>query len=243
MAARAWGREDTTMPSRRTLAAAAGYAALAATDTLLSGKTSKAAQRARYAIKPLLMPALATAFAESTRGRSDVLTRSTQAAQAFSWGGDVALLGKGEKPFLAGVASFAAAHAAYIAGFGSAHARRADIDPSGVKAAAGMWATTAPIMGLAARRKAPELGLPVAGYGTILATMFATSTMLDPTIRPAARRTIRAGTALFLLSDSLLGVQEFLLKERKPALESAVMATYTAGQGLIAAGVANAGPH
>ncbi len=103
-----------------------------------------------------------------------------------------------------------------------------------------MWATTAPVMGIAAARKSRELGLPIAGYGTILAAMFATSTLLDPSINPNARRTLQAGTGLFLLSDSLLGVQEFLLRSPSPALESAVMATYTAGQGLIAAGVARA---
>jgi hypothetical protein len=38
----------------------------------------------------------------------------------------------------------------------------------------------------------------------------------------------------------VLAVQEFLLDEPRPVLESVVMATYTAGQGLIAAGVASA---
>ena len=231
--------QDTAMPSRRTLAAAAGYTALAAVDTVLAGKTSKSARRARYVVKPLLMPALTAAFTEATPGRTDTLRRSTAAAQAFSWGGDVALLGKGEKAFLAGVGSFFAAHAAYIAGFTSARADRLDIDPNGLKAAAAMWVTTAPVMGLAARRKSPELGLPIVGYGTILAAMFASSTALDTSIKPRARRTIKAGTALFLVSDTLLGVQKFILKEKNPALESAVMATYTAGQGLIAAGVAD----
>lgn len=227
------------MPSRRTLAAAAGYTALAAVDTVLAGKTSKAARRTRFLVKPLLMPALATAFTEATPGRTDVLKRSTAAAQAFSWGGDVALLGKGDRAFLVGVGSFFAAHAAYITGFASAHADREHIDPNGLKAAAAMFATTAPVMSLAARRRSPELGLPILGYGTILATMFASSTTLDGEMKRRARRTIKAGTTLFLLSDTLLGIQEFLLKEKHPALESAVMATYTAGQGLIAAGVAD----
>ncbi|HEX4977195.1 MAG TPA: lysoplasmalogenase [Nocardioides sp.] len=228
------------MPSRRTLAAAAGYTALAAADAVLAGKTSKAARRARFVLKPLLMPSLSVAFTEATRGRKDVLTRSTQAAQAFSWGGDVALLGSGDKAFLTGVGSFAGAHAAYITGFASRRTRGSVRDQAGLKAAAALWATTAPVMGIAAGRKSRELGLPVAGYGTILAAMFAASTLLDPTINASARRTLQAGTALFLLSDSLLGVQEFLLREHSPALESAVMATYTAGQGLIAAGVAQA---
>jgi uncharacterized membrane protein YhhN len=55
-----------------------------------------------------------------------------------------------------------------------------------------------------------------------------------------ARRTLQVGTALFLVSDSVLAVQKFLLTEPRPALESVVMATYTAAQGLIAAGVASA---
>jgi len=226
------------MPSRRTLIAAAGYTALATADSLLAGKTSKAARRARFVLKPLLMPTLSVAFSEATRGRTDALTRSTQAAQAFSWGGDVALLGGGDKAFLTGVGSFAGAHAAYITGFASRRDRGPVLRHTGLKAAVAMWATTAPVMGLAAGRKSRELGMPVAGYGTILAAMFATSTLLDPAINANARRTLQAGTGLFLLSDSLLGVQEFLLREHSPVLESAVMATYTAGQGLIAAGVA-----
>lgn len=226
------------MPSRRTLAAVAGYTALATADTILAGKTSKAARRARFVLKPLLMPTLSVAFGEATRGRSDTLTRSTRAAQAFSWGGDVALLGSGDKAFLTGVGSFAGAHAAYITGFATRRDRGPLLHHTGLKAAAAMWGATAPVMGLAAARRNRDLGLPIAGYGTILATMFAASTLLDPSINTTARRTLQAGTGLFLLSDSLLGVQEFLLREHNPALESAVMATYTAGQGLIAAGVA-----
>lgn len=78
--------------------------------------------------------------------------------------------------------------------------------------------------------------VPIAAYAGILTTMFATSTMLDRSMKPSARRRIVAGTSLFLLSDSLLGIQKFLRHEPSPALESAVMATYTAGQWLIAEG-------
>lgn len=228
------------MPSRRTLVAAAGYTALAAADTMLAGKSSKAARRARFVLKPLLMPTLSVAFGDAIGGRTDVLARSTRAAQAFSWGGDVALLGGGDGAFLTGVGSFAGAHAAYITGFASRRDRGPMLRHPGLKAAAAMWSATAPVMGIAAARKSRRLGLPIAGYGTILAAMFAASTLLDPATDAHARRTLQAGTGLFLLSDTLLGVQEFLLREHSPALESAVMATYTAGQGLIAAGVAQA---
>jgi len=76
-------------------------------------------------------------------------------------------------------------------------------------------------------------------YSTALATMFATTARLDPQLSTRGRKTVQAGAALFLLSDTLLGVREFVLRRESPALERAVMATYTAGQGLIAAGSAH----
>ncbi len=226
------------MPRRKTLAAAAAYGVLALADSTLAGKTSPTARRLRYALKPALMPALATAFLDGTDGRTGLLRRSTAVAQAFSWGGDVALLGRGERAFLTGVGSFFGAHLAYITGFLSVRGDVEEFDTTGLKAALGLWLTTAPVMSLAAGRKDPALRGPVAAYATILAAMFASSRTLDPSLPCRARRTLQAGTALFLVSDTILGLQEFLLKEPHPALESAVMATYTAGQGLIAAGVA-----
>ena len=66
--------------------------------------------------------------------------------------------------------------------------------------------------------------------------MFASATVLDPRLPKRGRRAVAAGAALFLTSDTLLGAQKFLLREESPTLEVAVMATYTAAQGLIAAG-------
>ena len=77
-------------------------------------------------------------------------------------------------------------------------------------------------------------------YATVLATMYATSTMLDQDLPRTARRKVVLGTSLFLLSDTVLGLRKFLLDDHSPALESVVMATYTAGQWFIADGVAAA---
>ena len=223
----------------RVALAAAAYGALAVADSALAGKQSKSARALRFVTKPLLMPALATAFREGTAGRTDTLRRATLAAQACSWGGDVALLGTSERAFLGGVGSFFGAHVAYIAGFTSVRGSRPNLDSPGMRAALGLWLTTAPVMALAAGRKDPALRLPVAAYGTVLAAMFATSTLVGGDVPEPARRKILVGTSLFLLSDTLLGAQEFLLTERRPALEQAVMATYTAAQGLLAAGAAD----
>jgi uncharacterized membrane protein YhhN len=72
--------------------------------------------------------------------------------------------------------------------------------------------------------------------------MVATSTRLDDSTDARARHTLVAGTALFLTSDSILGIREFVVRDPSPrtqaALDVAVMATYTTSQALIAAGVA-----
>lgn len=218
------------------VAATTGYLVLAAADSYLAGRTGTAARRARRVTKPLLMPVLAASTELAVGERRTGLTRGVQAAQLFSWGGDVALLGRGESSFLAGVGSFFAAHVAYIGGFSTVRDDRAGVNAPGARAGAVAWAATAPVMAVAAGRKDPHLRLPIAAYAAVLSTMFATSTMLDRDLRTSARRRIAAGTTLFLLSDSLLGIQKFLRNAPSPALETAVMATYTTGQWLIAEG-------
>ena len=234
------------MSRATTVLSSAVYAALAIADSVAAGRNgSTAARRLRYVLKPALMPVLAAAFLDGTRGRgaradTGLLRAGTAAAQAFSWGGDVALLGTSERSFLTGVGSFSGAHVAYIAAFLSVRGDAEDYDTAGLEVALGLWLSAAPLMSVAAGRRDRALRVPVAAYATILAAMFATSRMLDPALPPGARRTLQAGTALFLLSDSVLAVQKFLLPEPRPVLESVVMATYTAGQGLIARGVAGA---
>jgi uncharacterized membrane protein YhhN len=238
--------EDDNVPRVRTVLPSAVYIGIAVADSVAAGRRGGAARRLRYVLKPMLMPALALAFLDGTRGgraRADSLQllRGTATAQAFSWGGDVALLGTGQRAFLTGVASFFGAHVAYVATFSSMRGPRDEWDTTGLRVALGLWLTAGPVMSVAARRKDPALGAPVAAYVTILSAMFASSRMLDPALPAGARSAIRAGTALFLVSDGVLAAQTFLLREPRPALDSFVMATYTAGQGLVAAGVAGAG--
>ena len=101
-----------------------------------------------------------------------------------------------------------------------------------------MWLGTAPVMAVAASRTNRDLAVPVVAYSAALAGMFASATRLDPGLSRRGRRTVLVGASLFLVSDTLLGAQKFLLAKQHPRLETAVMATYTAGQGLIAAGSA-----
>ncbi len=208
--------------------AGTGYVLLAAADTALAYSGRK---RARLATKPLLMPTLAAGLMAD---REDRAVRRTLAAQALSWGGDVALMAPGRRPFLAGLGSFLAAHLAYVAAFRS-RSSDAVLGTPKSRATMALGTVVAAGMGIAAGRRDPRLAGPVAAYGMVLATMVATSMAVPP---GPGRSRIVTGTSLFLLSDTLLGVRKFLLSEQSAALDAAVMGTYTAAQWCISDGMA-----
>jgi uncharacterized membrane protein YhhN len=216
------------------------YVGLAASDTWLSGSATRWAHRARFVTKPLLMPTLAGSLATDPRAASSPLRTSTLAAQVGGWGGDVALLGEGTRPFLAGAGSFGLGHIAYLVGFLRHRSSSPVTTALGARAVAGSWVATAPVMALMARRQHRELGGPVFGYATMLAAVVASATHLDPALSPASRRLTAAGAGLFMLSDTLLGIRKFVLTNPPAELETAVMATYTAAQFLLSEGAARA---
>lgn len=226
------------MPRIKTVAALT-YVSLAVVDTTLSGKGTTFSKRLRRLTKPALMPTLATAYATSTSGRRDRLRQGTLAALAFSWAGDVALLGASRRSFLFGVGSFAAAHSCYVAALGSVRHQPTELSTPAVRATAAIWALATPAMAIAAKHKDPGLAVPVAAYVSLISLMFAASTTLDPALPLDVRQRIGIGAALFLVSDTVLGTEKFLVKSPPPWLQRVVMATYTAGQGLIALGVAS----
>lgn len=216
------------------------YVGLAATDSWLSGRPQRWAHRARFVTKPLLMPTLAGSLALDPRAARSPLRTNTLVAQVGGWGGDVALLGQGTRPFLLGAGSFAVGHAAYLTGY-LRHRSPAALAPTlAARVVAGSWLTTAPAMAFMAGRTNPGLGRPVLGYATVLAIVVARATHLDPALSPASRRLTAAGAGLFMVSDSLLGLRKFVLTDPPPALETAVMATYTAAQLLLSEGAARA---
>ena len=220
------------MPSTKLLSA--GYVVLATADAVLAGRPGTTARRLRHLTKPTLMPLLAAATRHTQQGAG----RSVTAAQALSWGGDVALLGRGDRAFQAGLGSFLGAHLAYVTAFALRGDRVTAPPNAGVKGAGAVLLTTGPLMSFAASRTDRRLVAPVAAYSTALAAMFAAASRLDPALSGRGRRAVQLGAGLFLVSDTLLGVQKFVLRREVPALQTAVMATYTAGQGLMAAGTA-----
>jgi uncharacterized membrane protein YhhN len=209
------------------------YAALAVADTVLVGIGPRG-RRAHHVVKPLLMPVLAATLAEGA-GTDHPVVRRVLAAHGLSWGGDIALMSTQERDFLAGVASFFGAHLAYVSAFRALGSASPRTSPAG-KAVLAVSSALVPGNAVAAGRKDPRFGWPIGVYGTVLTAMATTAATLPES---PGRGRVRAGAALFLLSDSLIGVQQFMRDEPHPALESAVMATYTAGQWLISEGVTN----
>ncbi len=186
-----------------------GYVALATADILLAA-TGK--QQARWMTKPFLMPTLLL-------GRD----RATQRALALGGVADVALLAESQAAFTAGLATFLAGHVAWIQALrGRPGSRLLRRQPWAAAPYAIAW------VGLNAYLW-PRTGrdrYPVLLYSAGLTAMALTA--LD-TGRPSTG----AGGALFLTSDTLLALERFAGTEL-PAHEGLVMATYTAGQALLA---------
>jgi uncharacterized membrane protein YhhN len=222
--------------------APAGYLALAAADSALAASSSPSRRRFRLVTKPLLMPALGTAFVGSLAshdvGGGGVLAGARECLGA----GDIALLSRREPAFLTGLGSFLGAHVAYTTAFVSAGRPLGDrTHLGGAVGAAATFAAVAPVMARAAGSHSPRLRAPVVAYAGAICSMFAASTRLRPEVPVGARRAVVAGSALFVASDTLLAAREFLLpRPAHPGVDAAVMVTYTVGQGLIAAGISHA---
>jgi uncharacterized membrane protein YhhN len=192
------------------------FLAVAAADVVLAAAGQ---DRARWATKPLLMPALLP-------GRD----RRTQVALALCGAGDVALLGKSDAAFRAGLGSFLAGHLAWVVALRHRPGRRVlSRHPAAAAPYVLAWA------GLNAflwRRTGPDR-LPVVAYSCALtATALAALDTGDP--RTAA------GGALFLASDTLLALERFAGVEL-PRHEGWVMATYVTAQALLAEGGTRSG--
>ena len=133
-------------------------------------------RRAQQVALPLVMPALAARTATGPRGPG---SRRVLAAQALSWGGDLALLGAGRGRFLTGLTSFLGAHVAYTSALRSRSSEPL-LGTPGRRRFLAAGAAAASGMALAAAREDRAVALPVAGYGVTLATMVAAAAAVDP---------------------------------------------------------------
>lgn len=144
-------------------------------------------------------------------------------AQIASWFGDgAAVLMPGLPVVPAMLGCFALTHVAYIWLFGL-HLGRGRVPHLGWAVAA-WWIVMMAVIG----PDAGDLVVAVAGYGLLLGA----------TTLAALRcgRTVTIGAVFFLASDSILAFRLFLPEASPAWTETAVMLTYTLGQGLLAWG-------
>lgn len=175
----------------------------------------------RAAVKTVAVAALAAAG--SVAGAPGLVVTGL----ALGAAGDLFLALRGERAFLAGMAAFALGHLAYAAWMFS---------PDGLPAAA-------PVIGLLALFGistevwlAPRTGTlrwPVRGYVVVILLMMAAAASLPPWRWPVV-----AGAVLFLLSDLILALELFVLRDaaRKAAAGRLLWPVYWSGQALILAG-------
>ncbi|NNC13337.1 lysoplasmalogenase [Planctomonas sp. JC2975] len=201
-------------PRSRDLVAFAPYVIVSVIDIIGSavGEPAIAA-----AVKPLLMPLLAIPFLLLVGRNSMRISVVGTIALLFAWLGDIA------SDFIVMLAFFLCMQLAYVVLFAwPARMRRPRIW-SAVYAV--WWLGLVALIG----PQAGALLVPVAVYGLALGAMavFATGTNAIAAV----------GSAVFLVSDSVLGLAHFLPAFAFAGHDAVVMLTYTVGQLLIVAGV------
>lgn len=211
-------------PKVRRLAVFLPYLALTAWHLVALAIGNTGAGRAT---KWLLMIALLAAFLaavpwrrlDGPRGRA--LVAAVIAGIVLSWVGDVALMFPGQGWFLAGLGGFLLAHLSYLIAFSrvpaGARSRRRP-HPAAIAAYAAWFLIFLALLG-------PSVGallIPVALYGIALGAMAAVASGINV---PAA-----IGGALFVVSDSILGVNRFLTEVNIPQVGFLIMLTYTLAQ-------------
>ena len=187
-----------------------------------------------WLFKPLTMVfalvlVAASAYSPSARGQFNPKTlRLLAAALAGSLAGDVFLMFQGF--FIPGLVSFLVAHLFYVALFKSGQAwfpHRGALAATlgiGVAMYAFLWAGGLP----------PALRAPVATYVLVIALMAAQAIGRATVLRDAPSLLVAVGAGFFMLSDSLLATNRFVMP--LPMAQVWVLATYYAAQALIVSG-------
>ncbi len=173
--------------------------------------------------KPLLMLSLLAALLFALPRWRTAVALLGSLALLFSWAGDVGIASPGELSFLVALGFFLIAHVFYIILFvRKLRMRRLSLWSLLYLA---WWVALVALL-------APHIGpllIPVAVYGLVLGVMGAAAL--------SCHRLIALGGALFVVSDTILGLDRFLPGFELWQVHFLIMLTYLAAQGLIALGI------
>ena len=172
--------------------------------------------------KPLLMPLLLAGLLFALPGWRSEIALLGSFGILFSFLGDTSLMYSGDLGFLLGLGFFLLAHVAYLGLFlRKLRMRRL---PAWAAIYGVWWLVLVAVL-------APHTGVllvPVAVYGLVLGAMGAFAL--------SCNRLVAVGGALFVVSDTLLGLNKFLPGFELWQADFLIMLSYIAAQGLIALG-------
>lgn len=183
----------------------------------------------RFVSKPLLMVWLLLYFAAIIPAGFPN-RRAVFLALGFSWLGDVFLMQKGSTYFMAGLASFLAAHLFYASVFWKLSQQRPN----------GKWKTgwllgiglyIAVFYGWLYTHLPAGLKIPVLLYSLAIGGMLLLAAHIRPVLKANAPRLLLLGALLFVISDSLLAINTFI--QPFQIANVAIMASYGLAQLLI----------
>jgi len=180
------------------------------------------------ATKPLSMVLLLLYFVTSTRARP-AWRYLVVAALVFSWAGDVFLISADW--FVAGLASFLAAHVFYIAAYQKTGAAMGRLQPL----EALMFALFGAFLLWFVYPGLNDLKVPVFIYALVLLGMGVWAFKRRQGTNRASFRLVATGAVLFVISDSLIAVNRFA--HAIPAERILVMSIYLTAQYLIVQGL------
>jgi len=191
----------------------------------------------RYYSKPVLMPLLMALLYHSSGNRNSPLRFWWQTGLGFSTLGDILLMFSGSTFFLAGLASFLLAHLSYIRGMQTTLSER-----RGFLLKNPLWIipfALFPVLLLVWLWADIPAGMraPVAIYAMIISAMALSVVHLRTFISDAVFASMLGGALLFMLSDSLIAINQFGHAHSYAPLF--IMVTYLAGQFLLVNGVKN----
>ena len=187
--------------------------------------------------KPALLLTLIAWYIFSMRERNGSVPVVVLLALAFSWGGDVLLMGSGEFFFMLGLASFLIAHVFYILSFRRLCNEDNEDSLQGLHMARFAFPVVLYGTGLVVilYDHLGELKIPVMAYALVLTIMVLNALFRFRRTTSSSFILVFSGAILFMISDSLLAVNKFL----QPVAWSGfwIMTTYIAAQFLIVLGI------
>jgi uncharacterized membrane protein YhhN len=195
----------------------------------------------RIISKILLMPLLICFYLANQPSNPARKNYGIVLALACSWFGDIFLLGSSPLFFMLGLGSFLTAHIFYIALFSK------QIDRSST------WnqrlITLLPFLifvglflsylngYLNANEESQKMILPVTVYAIVIALMGFMSRLRKNVVDNLSYQLSFAGSLLFILSDSCIAINKFVLNDTMPFATAIIMTTYCSAQLLITTGM------